>query len=220
MKTIRSGMFLIAIVGVLGAWLWAQDDSEPKKPIHSRSVAQAQMPPPPQPAPEMTKLIKAMAGNWVVSEKGQPSPMFPNGGTGKGTAKMWAGPGGLSLLESYHSSGMMGANFNGFGIFWWDPKIQAYHGVWCDSMTPGGCDGSGTTKWDGETLVGMMESEMNGQKMVMKFTYTNWAPNSFVMNMSSGPDPNALKDMVTITYTKATGTGMPGMANKPAPQGQ
>ena len=71
-------------------------------------------------------------------------------------------------METYHSSGMMGPNFSGFGTFWWDPKAQVYRGLWCDSMTPNGCDASGTTKWDGETLVGMMEGEMNGQKTVIK----------------------------------------------------
>jgi len=218
MKTIRSAIFLIAMVGMLCAWLSAQDDSD-KKPVHSRSVTNAQMPPSPQPAPEMTKLIKAMAGNWIVSEKVAPSTMFPTGATGKGTAKMWAGPGGLSLMESYHSSGAMGNNFSGFGTFWWDSKAQVYRGLWCDSMTPGGCDANGTTKWDGETLVGMMESDANGQKMVMKFTYTNWSPSSFVMDMTSGPDANSLKEFMTVTYTRAAGTGTPEMA-KPAPQGQ
>ena len=50
----------------------------------------------------------------TVSEKAEPSPMFPKGGMGKGTAKLVAGPGGMSLLESYHSSGVMGA-FTGAG---------------------------------------------------------------------------------------------------------
>lgn len=47
-----------------------------------------------------------------------------------------------------------------------------------------------------------MEGEMNGQKMVTRFTYSDWKPNSFVMTMDSGPDANSLKPMMTITYTK------------------
>jgi len=171
------------------------------------------MPPPPKPDPQMTKLIKMMSGNWTVTEKVEPSPMMPKGGSGKGTAKLVAGPGNMSLMEAYHSTGTMGS-FAGTGTFWWDPKAQLYRGVWCDSMTPGGCDASGTTKWEGDNLVGMMESEMNGQKMMTKFTYSDFKPTSFVMSMASGPDANSLKPMMTITYTKAA--PMAAKSEKPA----
>jgi len=206
MRIIGKGILLTMLAGVLCATLMAQDSDAPKKPLASRAVANAQMPPPPQASPEMSKLIQMMSGSWTVSEKYEKSPMFPTGGSGKGTAKLWAGPGGMSLLENYHSSGMVGS-FSGFGTTWWDAKAQAYRGVWCDSMTPGGCDSSGKSKWDGETLSGMMESEMNGQKMVTKITYTNWTPTSFVMTMSTGPDANSLKDLMTVTYTKAAKMG-------------
>ena len=99
--------------------------------------------PMPKPDPQMTKMIKMMSGTWTVTEKSDPNPMMPKGGTGKGTATMTPGPGGMSLMEKYHSSGMMGGNFSCFGTFWWDPKANAYRGVWCDTMTPGGCDSSG-----------------------------------------------------------------------------
>jgi len=220
MKIIRGAIFLIAVVAVLCTLLSAQDESAPKKPLASRSVANTQMPPPPQPAPEMTKLIKMLAGSWTVIENAPPTPMFPNGAHGKGTAKLWAGPGGLSLLENYHSSGVMGSSFSGFGTFWWDAKAQAYRGIWCDSITPDGCDASSKLQWDGETLTGMMESDMNGQKVFTKFTYANWTPSSFVMTMSGGPDPNSLKEMMTFTYTKTSGMGAPGAGGKPAQQGQ
>ena len=54
-------------------------------------------------------------------------------------------------------------------------------------MTPTGCDGSGTTKWEGDKLVGTMEGEMNGQKMMTRFTYSDFKPDSFVMTMEMGP---------------------------------
>jgi len=209
MKRLAKGILLIMTAAVLSATLMAQDNDAAKRPRASRSVANAKMPPPPEASPEMTKLIQMLSGTWTVSEKYEPSLMFPNGGSGKGTAKFWAGPGGMSLLEDYHSVGAIG-KFSGFGTTWWDPKAQAYRWVWCDSMTPNGCDSSGTSRWDGETLVGMMESEMNGQKTVTKITYMNWTPNSFVMIMSSGPDANSLKDVMTDTYTKAAAAAKTG----------
>lgn len=157
----------------------------------------------PRAAAEMTRLIKMMSGTWSVVEKAQRNPMMPNGGVGKGSAVFTAGPGGMSLMEKYHSSGLMGSNFIGYGTFWWDAKAQAYRGLWCDSMTPGGCDASGTTKWEGDKLVGTMQGNMNGQTMVTRFTYSDWKPNSFAMTMEVGSDVNSMTEAMTITYTRA-----------------
>jgi hypothetical protein len=156
----------------------------------------------PKPAPEMTRLIKSMAGTWTITEKHMPQPMMPNGGTGKGTATLTPGPGNLSLTEKYHSTGAMGS-FNGMGVFWWDQKENAYRGLWCDNMTPGGCDANGTTKWEGDKLVGNMEMDMNGQKMAMRFTYTDFKPDSFMMTMDMGPDASSMKKAMEVTYKKA-----------------
>ncbi len=196
MKT--RGTVLLMLVAMCCPGLVAQDamKSNAAKPT-------PQMMQMPAPAPEMTKLIKSLSGTWAVAEKHYPNPMMPNGGTGKGTATLTPGPGGLSLVEKYHSVGAMGGNFNGMGVFWWDPKAQAYRGLWCDNLTPSGCDASGTTKWEGDNLVGNMEGDMNGQKMVTRFTYSDWKPNSFVMTMEMGPDSSSLKKAMTITYTKA-----------------
>ena len=200
MRTILKGSLLLATAVCVCTSLVAQNDA--KSAGSKKPAAEAAMPMP-KPDPQMTKMIKMMAGSWTVAEKSDPNPMMPKGGTGKGTATITPGPGGMSLIEKYHSTGMMGGNFNGMGTFWWDAKANAYRGVWCDTMTPGGCDSSGMTKWEGDNLVGTMEGEMNGQKMLTKFIYSDWKPNSFVMKMMSGPDANSLKDMMTITYTRA-----------------
>ena len=203
MKTIQRVSMLMLLGALCSLPVMAQEAAPAGKPMAAKAKAQPMSMPMPKPAPEMTKMIKMMAGSWTVSEKHDPSPMMPNGGTGKGTATMTPGPGGLSLMERYHSSGSMGGNFNGFGTFWWDPKAQLYRGVWCDNMTPGGCDSSGTTKWDGDKLVGTMESEMEGQKMMMRFIYSDWKPDSFVMTMGMGPDASKMQKTSTLTYTRA-----------------
>jgi hypothetical protein len=199
MKIVLKGTLMVAAVAIGCSALVAQDKPE-AKPSKQAADASMRMP---KPDPQMTKLIKMMSGNWTVTEKANPGPMMPKGGTGRGTATFTAGPGAMSLMEKYHSSGVMGSSFAGFGTFWWDAKAQVYNGIWCDTMTPGGCDSSGTTKWDGDNLVGTMTSDMNGQKMTTKFVYTEWKPNSFVMKMDMGPDPNSLKEAMVITYSRA-----------------
>ncbi len=207
MKTILRVTMLVVLAGLCVMPLAAQDSAMSPKPKAAKPAAKSPEPaamPMPKPAPEMAKMIKMMAGSWTVAEKADPSPMMPKGGVGKGTAVLTPGPGGLSLTEKYHSNGAMGS-FNGLGTFWWDAKAQVYRGVWCDSMTPNGCDASGTTKWEGDKLVGTMEGEMNGQKMMTRFTYSDFKPDSFVMTMESGPDASKLQKAMTITYTKAGG---------------
>ena len=202
MKTIPRVLFVVLLAGFCCVALFAQEKAAPAKPKAAKPAAAAQQMPMPKPAPEMTKLVKTLSGNWTIVEKHEVNPMMPNGGVGKGTAKFWAGPGGMSLIENYQSSGAMGS-FKGMGTWWWDPKAQLYHGVWCDNMTPNGCDTSGSTKWDGDNLVGTMQSDASGQMMVMKFIYSDMKPDSFVMTMEMGPDASKLQKAMTVTYTKA-----------------
>jgi hypothetical protein len=203
MKTILWGTILMVLGGLCAMSSAAQDSGMSAKPKAAAKPKEAMGMPIPKPAPQMTKMINMMAGTWTLTEKADPNPMMPKGGTGKGTAVLTPGPGGLSLVEKYHSSGLMGPNFNGVGTFWWDPKAQLYRTVWCDNMTPNGCDSSGTTKWEGDKLVGTSEGDMNGQKMVTRFTYSDFQPDSFVMTMEMGPDAAKLHKAMTITYSKA-----------------
>ena len=101
--------------------------------------AQAQAAQKPKPAPEMEKM-KMFLGTWRTTEKHEPSPWMPKGATGKGTATYKLGPGGMSLIEDYRSTSSMGGKFMGHGVFWWDEKEKGYKSVWCDNMSPGGCE--------------------------------------------------------------------------------
>ena len=203
MKTISRVVFLAMLAGCCYLALFAQEKAAPAKPKAAKPASQAPAMPMPKPASEITKLIKTLSGNWNVMEKHEKNPMMPNGGEGKGTAKIWAGPGGLSLMENYTSTGAMGS-FKGMGTWWWDPKAQIFHGLWCDNMTPNGCDTSGSTKWEGDNLVGTMQADMGGgQMMMMRFTYSDMKPDSFVMTMEMGPDASKLEKSATFTYTRA-----------------
>jgi Protein of unknown function (DUF1579) len=204
MRTIPRVMLLFVLAAFCCVTLGAQDAMAPAKPKAAKAAAPAQ--PMPKPAPEMTKLIKMLSGNWNVAEKHEVNPMMPNGGEGKGTARLWAGPGGMSLMENYTSTGAMGS-FKGMGTWWWDPTAKLFHGLWCDNMTPNGCDTSGSTKWDGDKLVGTMQGDMGGQMMTMRFTYSDFKPDSFVMVMEMGPDASKLQKAMTVTYTKAAAPG-------------
>jgi len=157
-----------------------------------------------KPSPEMQKLSKTFVGTWSSSEKHEPSPWAPKGATGKGTAVFKSGPGGLSLVQDYKSSSTMMGAFAGHGVMWWDAKAGGFKGVWCDSMTPAGCEVSkGVAKWDGNNMVGSDESEMMGQKFAMKETWSDITPTSFTFTVDGGPPGGEMKRMMTIKYTRA-----------------
>ena len=181
--------------------LAAQDSAMSAKPKAAKPKEQMGMPMP-KPAPEMTKMIKMMAGSWTVTEKADPNPMMPNGGTGKGTAVLTPGPGGLSLVEKYHSSGLMGRTSTDSERSGGTRRRSLPRCMVRQHDARTAAIDSGTTKWEGDKLVGTMEGEMNGQKMVTRFTYSDFKPNSFVMTMEMGPDASKMQKAMTITYTK------------------
>jgi len=210
---LMSRLLVFALAGLLCLSLAAQDASKDQKPAAKKPSAakKSDKPAPagmpmPKPSPEMVKFIKMTAGNWKTAEEFEAVPeMNMPAGKGEGTAKFWPGPGGLSLMESYKSKGVMGS-VTGFGTFWWDPKASAYRGVWCDNGTPTGCDASAVSKWEGDKLIGTSEMEMGGQKFAFRLTYSDFKPDSFVMTMETGPDANSLKKTMTINFTKEMAT--------------
>ena len=108
MRTILKGSLLLATMACVCTSLVAQNDAKSSSAGSKKPASEAAAMPMPKPDPQMTKMIKMMGGNWTVTEKSDPNPMMPKGGTGKGTATMTPGPGGMSLMEKYHSTGMMG----------------------------------------------------------------------------------------------------------------
>ncbi len=157
-----------------------------------------------KPSAEIQKLIKTLAGTWSASEKMEPSESMPGGsGTGTDTAK--AGPGGNSLVSDYRSKGPMGS-FAGHGIVYWDAKRQVYSSVWCDSMSPQGCEVGATGKWEGNDLVFNAEGEMMGKKFRSKQVYTDIKPDSYTFYIDSSMDGGPMKRFLTIAYTRKPAT--------------
>ncbi|MBZ5647826.1 MAG: DUF1579 domain-containing protein [Acidobacteriia bacterium] len=209
--------FAVLIVALASLWVSAQEKKADKKGEmkhdHAAMEKKGGMPMAAKPAPEMTKLIKMFSGTWTSTEKFEPGPMMPKGGTSKGTATFKAGPGGNSLIEEYSSPhGAMGA-FHGHGVTWWDAKAGAYKGTWCDSMAPDCMVGG--MKWDGDNIVAIpQEMDMGGQKMVMTSKYSDIKPDSITFTMGMGPTAAQAKTTMTIVYTKQGGMAAAPAAKK------
>ncbi len=188
-------VLLLVTVACLG--LSAQEKKTEKKGAQAEAAA----PPAAKPSPEMARLLKMFAGTWNTSEKFEPGPMMPKGGSSHGTATFKAGPGGNSMIEEYSSPhGAMGP-FHGLGVTWWDAKAGAFKGTWCDSMTKTCMVGG--MKWQGEKIVSIPQTmDMGDQQMVMTGEYRDIKPNSITYTMGMGPTAEQAKTTMTIVYSK------------------
>lgn len=165
-------------------------------------------------ASEMQKAIQAVHGTWATRGVMEKSPMMPNGGSDTGTAVFKPGPGGLSMIQDYHSKGALG-DFHGMSLIWFDPKDQMFHSMWCDSMTPSGCADSGTGKWEGDKIVLNTKMDVGGGKMMdMRATLGPFEGNTFQYVEEMG-DNGQYNKFMTITYTKKSGAPA---ATKPNPK--
>lgn len=200
-------VFVLCALALLTVSAMAQDKPAAKaaKPANKKApAAQGGMPPMPKPSPEMQKLSKMLAGKWTAVTKTEPMGGMP-GGEAKGEATFSRGPGGLSLIEDFKSEGGGFGSFRGHGVTYWDDKEKNYTGMWCDSMTPTGCSNGGTSKWDGDKIVGFMEMpDEKGQVQKYRMTYADIKPDSVTFTMEA-PDGSNYKPMMTIVYTRAAG---------------
>jgi Protein of unknown function (DUF1579) len=202
---------MLLVVALLAVSAMAQEKPAAKagKPTDKKAPAtQGGMPPAAKPSPEMQKMAKMLVGKWTAVTKTEPMGGMP-GGEAKGEATFYRGPGGLSLIEDFKSQGGGFGNFRGHGVTYWDDKAKNYTGVWCDSMTPGGCSSAGTSTWEGDKIVGFMEMpDEKGQVQKYRMTYSDIKPDSVTFTMEA-PDGGNYKPMMTIVYTRAAGATTP-----------
>jgi hypothetical protein len=116
-----------------------------------------------KPAPEMERL-NFYLGEWDYTETYGKGPNGPKN-TGVYTSKL--GPGGNSLINTFHSQGPVG-NFEGLLVITWDPKEKAYKLYVFGSDLPGAIVSTGA--FEGDTLV--FRSELTAQGTTVKLRNT------------------------------------------------
>ena len=136
-------MLTMAIYGTARASR-AQKDSEAQKPASK--------------TPEMDRL-KFYLGEWDYTETYAKSGEYPNGtkNTGLYTSKL--GPGGNSLINSFHSQGPAG-DFEALLVMTWDAKEKAYKAYAFGNDFPGAVVETG--QFEGDALVYHAEFSAEG----------------------------------------------------------
>ena len=137
---------------------------------------------PPAPVDEVARakeLLKPMVGMWDSEMS------FMGMGPLKGTEEVKLLTGGLVATVTATSAGGPMGNFEGHGMFGYDPKAKVWHHVWTDNMDPGLFLSSGTWSADGKSFTIEDETDMGmgagPQMMVMTNTITGEDTREFTM---------------------------------------
>ncbi|QDT10380.1 DUF1579 domain-containing protein [Planctomycetes bacterium K23_9] len=164
------------------------------------SESNAQNTPIPKPGPEFD-VLKADVGVWDVTIKTWAGPGQPTISKGKETNRML---GGFWLLADFQGS-MMGADFQGHGMYSYDAAKNRYVGTWVDSMSASKMEIVGTYNADKKTMTyeGMAPG-MDGKpaKHVLKTVYSDDGTHVFKMHVHT--EAGAVK-VFEMSYARAEG---------------
>ena len=116
-------------------------------------------------APEMERLIKLYRGTWEYTETYSKSPRLPNGGENTGIYTSDLGPGGMSIVNRFHSKGPAGDS-EGLLVMTWDPKEKAYKAYAFGSDFQGALVETG--QFEGDTLIFRANFNMGEQSIPIR----------------------------------------------------
>jgi hypothetical protein len=113
---------------------------------------------------EMDRL-KFYLGDWDYTETYPKSALYPNGGKNTGVYTSKLGPGGNSLVNSFHSQGPIG-DFEGLLVITWDPKENSYKSYAFGNGFPGAIVETG--QFEADALVFRLEFSTGGSNLKLR----------------------------------------------------
>src|SRR5260370_24901868 len=113
---------------------------------------------------EMDRL-KFYLGEWDYTETYPKSASYPSGGKNTGVYTSKLGPGGMSLINSFHSQGPVG-DFEGLLVMTWDAREKAYKAYVFGNDFPGALVETGA--FEGDALVFRSEFFMEGMTLKLR----------------------------------------------------
>lgn len=156
-------VFMVALVVMLAATLTmgARQD----KPAEQSSAAAA------RPGAVEMERLKFYLGEWDYTET------YPKGGKNTGVYTSKLGPGGNSLINTFHSTGPMG-DFEGLLMLTWDANEKAYKAYAFGNDYPGAIVETG--QLEGDALVYRSELTAGGTSMKLRNVTRVTAPGQLV----------------------------------------
>lgn len=153
----------------------------------------------PEPAgTEMKKLAGALAGQWLIVEKDEPTSR--QGETARGEEEWQVLPGGMPLMEKFHAKFATGDQYDS-ALVWWDAKTAKFRGIWCAAFNQQGCTAF-DVNWQGDAIVMTGEYLQDGKPMFWSETFTP-GTDAFTQTLDMGESLGKLKRVATIHATRA-----------------
>jgi hypothetical protein len=162
-KNHTGAVFMVALVVMLAATLTMGAGQD--KPAKQSSAAAAR-----PGAMEMERLTFYL-GEWDYTET------YPKGGKNTGVYTSKLGPGGNSLINTFHSTGPMG-DFEGLLMLTWDANEKAYKAYAFGNDYPGAIVETG--QFEGDALVYRSELTAGGTSMKLRNVTRVTAPGQLV----------------------------------------
>jgi hypothetical protein len=180
-KSSKIGTFAaISIALALSVPLWAA--------VQEKTAEKAAAAPAIPGAAEMERL-KFYLGEWDYTETYPKSAFAPNGGKNTGVYTSKLGPGGQSLVNSFHSQGSVG-DFEGLIVMTWDAREKAYKAYVFGNGIPGAVVETG--QFEGDALVYRFEFPVEGGSVKLRNVTKVTGPGALVSEeysaMKDGPE--------------------------------
>jgi hypothetical protein len=121
--------------------------------------------------------LKFYLGEWDYTEIYAKSKELPDGGQDTGVYTSKLGPGGNSLVNTFHTQGPFG-DFEGLLILTWDPKEKAYKQYGFANDFAGAIVETG--QFEGDALVFRGEFSMGATKVALRNSTRLVAPGKIV----------------------------------------
>ena len=149
---------------LLGVPLWAGlQEKTGEKPAAAPAAEAA------KPGLVEMERLKFYLGEWDYTETYPKSAFVPNGGVNTGVYHSKLGPGGQSLVNSFHSQGPVG-DFEGLLVMTWDAKEKAYKAYVFGDGFPGAIVMTG--QFEDNALV--YRSELSVEGATLKIRNVTW----------------------------------------------
>ena len=185
LQTWNLGM-LIGVV--LAIPLWAARQEKPAEKTSTAAQAASGDSAAKPGAAEMERL-KFYLGEWDYTETYPKSAFYPNGGKNTGVYTSKLGPGGSSLINTFHSQGPVG-DFEGLLVMTWDAREKAYKAYVFGNDFPGALVETG--QFEGDALVYRSEFPVEGATLKLRNSTRLVAPGKIESDefsaMKDGPE--------------------------------
>ena len=165
----------------------------------SRQEKAGEKPPAPKPGQAEMERLKFYLCEWDYTETYPKSTTDPNGPTNTGIYTSKLGPGGNSLINTFHSHGPVG-DFEGMLVLTWDLRENAYKTYVFGNELPGALVETGA--FEGDALVFRAEMKVGAQVLksrnVTRLTPSGTLESDEYVTKNDGPE----KLLVHVVATK------------------